>query len=62
MAGSLAGYHVFPILRAWSKIQRGIGIKQGEKAKVLGGAYIHLLVHVACLIGLVLAALLGHGV
>ena len=61
VAACLAVYHVFPILRASVKIRRGIGLKPGEKARVLGGPQIHAMVHGACLVGLILAALLGTG-
>ena len=59
VAACLAVYHIFPILRAVAKIQRGIGLKKGEKARVLGGPQIHMIVHSLCFSGLVLAALLG---
>jgi hypothetical protein len=51
VALALAFYHVWPIVRAVTRLWRGIGL-EGQQGKVLGGPAFHLLVHVGCLAAL----------
>lgn len=55
---SLAVYHVFPIRRAWARIrsQGGLGRGWAQQADVLGGPYVHLVVHVLLFSSLTYAA------
>lgn len=54
VAGALAVYHVAPILRAVSRIVRGYerGNGRGSGWKGLGGPWVHLGGHLACLVAL----------
>jgi hypothetical protein len=56
VAGSTAVYHVFPIGRAYVRLRRGGGKKEGQ---VLGGSAVHLVVHVLAVVGLGLSAAYG---
>lgn len=57
VAGSMAVYHVFPIGRAYARLQRGRRAKEG--GRVLGGPVVHLVVHVVAVVGLALSAVYG---
>jgi hypothetical protein len=61
VAASLAVYHVFPIWRAWARIRRQGGLGRGwaQQAGVLGGPYVHFVVHVLLLLSLSWAGLHG---
>lgn len=48
LAASLAIYHVFPVRRAWVRIQRG-GHSDDDKAVALGGPVLHLVIHLLLL-------------
>lgn len=49
VAASMAVYHVFPIWRAWARLSRARGDKEG---RVLGGPGVHLVVHLVAVLGL----------
>jgi uncharacterized membrane protein len=55
VAGSMAVYHLFPIWRAYVRLQRG----RAKEGRALGGPFVHLVVHVVALVGLVLSAVYG---
>jgi hypothetical protein len=49
----IASYHLWPIARAYMRIRSGLGIRE-QSRRVLGGPWVHLVVHV-----FLFAALLG---
>lgn len=59
VAASLAVYHLFPIRRAWTRIksQGGHGRGWGQQAQVLGGPYVHLVLHSLLFLSLTWAGL-----
>ncbi|KUI62217.1 hypothetical protein VP1G_09324 [Cytospora mali] len=61
VAASLAIYHVFPMWRASMRIQRQGGLGRGwaQQAEVLGGPYVHFVVHVLVFLSLTWAGLQG---
>jgi len=60
LAGSLAVYHVFPVRRAWVRIQRRKGNYKPEE-KAAGGPPGHFIIHSVLFGSLVWAAWSGSG-
>ncbi|KAI0441563.1 hypothetical protein F4803DRAFT_522625 [Xylaria telfairii] len=55
LAAALGSYHAWPCHRALTRIRNGMRLKEES---VLGGPFVHLLVHVVCL-GLFLYAIVA---
>jgi hypothetical protein len=55
VAGALSLYHFLPASRAFGRLQAG----ESSYGKGLGGPWIHLIVHVVCLVSLVQFAVRG---
>jgi hypothetical protein len=47
----LGTFHVWPLMRAWTRLRKELGVK-GEQGRVLGGPLVHLGLHGGLLISL----------
>lgn len=58
VALTVGTYHIWPVVRAVSRIRNGIGTS-GEQGRALGGPALHLVVHVMLFWGLMFSGLFG---
>jgi hypothetical protein len=59
LAGALGVYHFGPLVRAVRRVWGGEG--GGEKKGIVGGPWVHLVVHAVCGVGL-MSVFVGRGV